>query len=106
MYIHARLYCFIIIIISHLCRLVVLKLGCAEDKTHACCWWMREYYPIISKTLVCRKEPNLGDRSCDAEEKRRCCPMDEVCLDLFHPFVKISYHPFVKISYHPFVKIS
>lgn len=83
MYIHAQFYFLIlIIIISQLCPLVQSKLGCPEELswTHSCCWYMIDFVPPITRNLICYKEPNKGDLSCQGEEERRCCKVDEVCL--------------------------
>lgn len=87
MYIHAQSYFqILIIIISQLCPLVELKRGCPEELglTHSCCWYMIEFVGSITRKLVCYKEPNLDERSCQGEEERRCCKMDEVCLIFEH----------------------
>lgn len=86
MYVQTQLYRCIIIILSQLCQPVELKLGCPIDKAHSCCWYFIEPIPPVTRKLVCQKEPNLEERSCDGEEFRRCCNMDEVCL-IFQPLL-------------------
>ena len=61
--------------------MVESKLGCPPDKAHSCCWYFVDRIFPITYTLVCEKQPNLGDeQSCDGQEFRRCCAMDEVGL--------------------------
>lgn len=79
MCIYSQLY-YLVIIIGHLCQLVELKLGCPLDKAHSCCWYLVDWILPVTSTLVCEKQPNLGDeQSCDGQEFRRCCRMDQVC---------------------------